>query len=123
MNNYFIKITGKVNIPIPITIGHNYKLVADCSVVSEQKNDNENGEFDIIYKMIPITLEVAKDNGEFIKAKDPRRNSEKFRKYLWKLWSESEAVTMDFDDIYEKVTYKAMAELPQILREVIKELK
>lgn len=117
--NYFVKISGKVNIPIPLAIGHNYRLTADCSITSEQKIDNENGEFDVVYKMIPITVEIGKDNGETIKAKDPRRNSEKFRKYCYRLWSESEATLTPFDEIYEKVTLACMAEMPRIMREII----
>ena len=83
---YYLKIAGKVNIPTELSIGHNYKLTADCSIVSEQKSDLDNGEYSITYKLVPLTAEVIRDNGETVKAKDPRRNSEKFRNRLWKLW-------------------------------------
>lgn len=119
---YYIKIQGKVNVPSKVEIGHNYKLVADCSVVSEQKSDLENGEYSITSKLVPITAEVTKDNGETVKAKDPRKNSVKFRNYLLKLHSE-EGILQDFDTVYEKVTYKAMSLMPQLLREVIKEME
>jgi hypothetical protein len=120
--NYFLKISGKVNIPCPMAIGHNYKLVADCSVVNEMKCDNENGEFDIIYKLVPITAEISKDNGETIKAKDPRRNSEKLRKYLWKVWSDSEWCLLPFDDVYTATTNEVMSIMPVILKDAVKRL-
>jgi len=119
---YYLKITGKVNIPTELAIGHNYKLTADCSIVSEQKSDLDNGEYSVTYKMIPITVEVVKDNGDTVKAKDPRRNSEKFRNRLWKLW-DSEGIIQDFDLIYEMVTMSAMRDMPQYLREAIKRLE
>lgn len=118
---YYVKIQGKVNIPTELAIGHNYQLKADCSIVSENKSDLENGEYSITYKMVPLTAEVLKDNGETVKARDPRRNSEKFRKYLYKLWSD-EGVLHEFDKVYEMVTMSAMSNMPHYLREAIKKL-
>lgn len=119
--NYYIKIQGKANVPQPVSIGHNYRLTADCSVTSEQRNDNEDGTFDVIFKVEPITIEVTNDNGEVIKAKDPRRNSEKFRKYLFKLYAD-EGYAEDFDQVYDQVTRVAMGYMPMLLREAIKRL-
>lgn len=120
MNNYFIRLQGKANIPEPLYIGHNFKIEADCSITQEHKIDNENGEYDIVYKAEPVNVTITKDNGEIVKAKDPRRNSEKFRKYLWKLWSD-EGMLTPFDEVYEKVTLKAMSEMPRYLREINQE--
>jgi len=119
---YFVKIQGKANIPTPLKIGHNYKLTADCSITSEQKNDNENGSFDIIYKVEPITVEIQKDNGEITKAKDPRKNSVKFRNYLYKLWMEDGCI-YPFEEVYENVVYEAMGMMPSLLRSAIKRLE
>jgi hypothetical protein len=41
MENYYVKIQGKANIPSALSIGHNYRLTADCSITSESKSDNE----------------------------------------------------------------------------------
>jgi len=119
---YYVKIQGKANIPTALSIGHNYKLTADCSITSEQKNDNENGSFDIIYKVEPITVEIQKDNGEITKAKDPRKNSVKFRNYLYKLWMEDGCI-YPFEEIYENVVYEAMGMMPSLLRSAIKRLE
>ena len=119
---YYLNIKGKVNIPEKLSIGHNYKLVADCSITSETRIDNDNGEFDVVFKVEPITCEISKDNGAVTKAKDPRKQSVKFRNYLYKLWMEDGCI-YPFDEVYEKVVYNAMGIMPNLLREVIKELE
>jgi hypothetical protein len=119
---YYLKIQGKVNVPEKVSIGHNYKLTADCSVVSESKEDNEDGTFSVISKIVPITVEVTKDNGETIKCRDPRRNSVKLRNYLFKEYS-NEGVIYDFDDVYDEFTLTVMSHLPTLLLETIKRLE
>lgn len=118
---YYAKIQGKVNIPVKLEIGHNYKLEADCSVVSDSREDLENGEFAVTAKLVPITAEITKDNGEVIRAKDPRKNSQKFRNYLFKLYA-NEGYTEDFDLVYDATIQEAMAVMPMLLREAIKRL-
>lgn len=118
---YFAKIQGKVNIPKALLIGHNYKLTADCSVVSEQKSDNEDGSFSHTAKIVPITVEIVKENGETLKAKDPRKNSVKIRNYLFKAYA-NEGYTEDFDEVYSAFTSEVMWMTPQLLKEAIKRL-
>ncbi len=121
MDTYYIKVQGKANISKPLNIGHNFKVVADCSIVSEQKSDLENGEFAITWKAIPVTIEVTKSNGEVIKAKDPRKNSQKIRNYLFKSYAD-EGFTEDFDAVYDAFTLEVMLMTPQLLRGAIKRL-
>jgi hypothetical protein len=118
---YYLKIQGKGNIPKELSIGHNYKVVADCSIVSEQKSDLENGEFSVTYKAVPVTLEITKENGEVVKAKDPRKNSQKVRNYLFKLYAD-EGYVEDFDSVYDAFTQEVMLFTPQMLRSAIKRL-
>jgi len=114
MENFYLKITGKANIPERLSIGHNYRLVADCSITSETKTDNENGEFDVTFKVEPVTVSISKDNGKIIKAKDPRKNSTKIRNLLYFKWKESnEAV--DFEDYYTKFTNIVLANMDTLI--------
>lgn len=122
MENYFIKIQGKANVPSRVEIGHNYKLVCDCSVTQEQRVDNDDGTFDVIAKVEPITIEISKDNGEVIKAKDPRKNSQKMRNYLFKIYHE-EGFIEDFDRVYDAFTYEVMGMTPGLLRNAIKRVQ
>lgn len=122
IDNYFIKVKGKANIPEPLSIGHNFLIENNCSITSEQKIDNEDGSFDWVFAAEIITTEIRKDNGEVIKGKDTRRNSEKIYKYLWKLWSE-EGYTEPIDQVYDAFSIEVMIYAPQLLRDAIKRLK
>ncbi len=118
---YYIKILGKANIPHELSIGHNWKITADCSITQKQTNDNHDGTFDVIFKAEPATVEIVGDNGEVIKAKDPRHNSQKIRNYLFKIYAE-EGYVDDFDKVYDAFTYEVMGVTPQLLRNAIKRL-
>jgi len=116
MNNvtYYLKIHGKSNIPSALEIGHNYRLVADCSIVKESKSDNEDGSFDLVYTMVPVTCEVSKDNGATIKAKDPRKNSVKFRKSCWAVANNN---NIDDERFYDFATSKCIGMLDTLSEE------
>lgn len=119
---HYIKIQGKANIPCPLATGHNFEVVADCSITEKKEIDNQDGTYDMVYKAEPLTISISKDNGPVIKARDPRRNSEKLRKYLWKLWSDHKGVTFDFQDVYSEVTLVAMLHMPELLDEAVHRL-
>lgn len=111
---YFIKIVGKVNVPSKIDIGHNYKVMMDCSVTQEQKEDNEDGTFNVVSKVVPITAEITKDNGATIKAKDPRKNSTKIRNLLHWKWQHSN-ITEDFESYYTRYTNWSLANMDLVI--------
>lgn len=100
---YYVKINGKANIPERLEIGHNFKLTSDCSVTQEQKVDNNDGSFDVIFKLEPVTVSIEQDNGKTVKAKDPRKNSQKVRNTLYREWSFLN-VPIDFDTFYDACT-------------------
>ena len=117
METYYAKITGKVNIPQALAIGHNYKVISDCSITSEAKEDNEDGTFSVTFKLEPITMEICKDNGNVVKAKDPRKNSTKIRNLLYFKWKESnEAV--EFDDYYTRFTNTVLVNMDALIEKM-----
>lgn len=119
---YYIKISGKANIPKRLEIGHNYKVVIDASITQEQKIDNEDGNFDVIFKVEPITAEISKDNGEIIKAKDPRKNSVKVRNLLKRYWMDDNC-GIDFEKVYTEVTNEHLNNLSTTFQIVKKRLQ
>lgn len=121
-DTYYIKLQGKANIAEPLSIGHNFHIDADCSITGENKTDNEDGTFSVTWKAEPVTVTVTKDNGEKIKAKDTRRNSQKIRNFLWKL-HEQEGYGEDFERVYDEATWIILRDMPITLREAIKKIK
>ena len=117
METYYVKIQGKANIPRKLSIGHNYKVVADCSITSETRTDNENGDFDVVFKVEPVTVEIQKDNGDIIKAKDPRKNSTKIRNLLYFKWKESNEA-IDFEEYYTKFTNTVLANMDALISKI-----
>ena len=99
-DTFYIKIQGKVNVPELLPIGHNYRLTADCSVVSEQKEDNDDGSMSITSKLVPITVEATTPLGKTIKGKDPRKLSQKLRACLYREW-ETNNSPIPSEDYYE----------------------
>ena len=112
--NYFIKLQGKANIPLPLKIGNNYKLVSDASIISENKSDNEDGTYDVTYKVMPVTIEISKDNGEVVKAKDTRKNSVLFRKACWMVSNNNQ---IDDEKFYDFATKKCLSMLDALAEE------
>lgn len=123
MNNetYYIKISGSANIPEPLIIDTNYLISTNCSITSSTTSTNDDGTFSVTYKAVPITCEVLKSNGEIVRAKDPRRNSQKIRNFLFKEYA-NEGFTEDFDSVYDAFTLEVMLLTPQLLRAAIKRL-
>jgi len=103
INNSWIKITGKSNIPEPLEIGKSYSIANNVEITKEEKSNNQDGTYDLIYKAEILTTEILKDNGQTIKAKDTRSNSTKIRKVLFAIWSQK-STSMPFDIFYDKFT-------------------
>lgn len=118
INSYFLKITGRVNIPEPVELDKNYLISMNCSVTAENKVTNEDGTYDIVFKIEPQTAEVLKSNGQIIKAKDPRKNSVKIRNLLHRIWSDKN-IAVDFEDVYTRVINRILPDLETYLNQVI----
>ena len=100
INSHILKIAGSVEIPKELTSGFNYKVTIEGAVPKIEMVDNENGTFDVIYKMKPIKVEVVNELGETLKAKDPRRQSELTRSQAKAIHMEK-CSNVDFDTFYE----------------------
>lgn len=119
---YYIALRGKSNIPDKLEIGKNYSITADCSITQSKVDDNHDGTVNVTFKAEPMTIEITKNNGEIIRAKDPRRNSQKIRNYLFKLYAD-EGVVEDFSAVYDAATLEILSLMPQILRGAVKRLE
>ena len=101
MEEFYLKISGKVNIPQRLEIGHNYHVILNGSITKEERADNNDGSFLVTWKFEPVQVEVLTPKGETIKAKDRRTMSKKLRGKIWLIWQESRD-SMDFLEFYER---------------------
>lgn len=119
INSYILKIAGSVEIPKELTSGHNYKVIIEGAIPKMETSDNENGTFDVTYKMKPIRVEVVTETGETIKAKDPRRNSELARSQARAIHMEK-GLAIDPDKFYDLLSARIRHLTPMIAEELIK---
>ena len=103
INSYWLKMTGRCNIPKELQIDGGYKITAEGSIPSSTDVSNENGTFDRIYKFVPILVEIMTDKGEVIKAKDTRSRSAQIRRLLYRMWTEDTTTTLDHEEDYDHV--------------------
>jgi hypothetical protein len=103
INSYIIKINGKVEIPSELVAGHNYKVNIEGSIPSYEMSDNDNGTFDLTYKLKPIRVELINELGVTLKAKDPRSNSNKARSQALAIHMEK-CTNIDFEAFYDAIS-------------------
>jgi hypothetical protein len=110
INSHILRINGAVEVPEALVSGHNYKVTIEGAIPKMETSDNENGSFDVTYKMKPIRVEVITETGETIKAKDPRSNSTLNRSQAKAIWLDKKPNCEEekFYDLMMK-RYRAMA--------------
>lgn len=101
MDNYAIKLSGKAELPEAITIGYNFHIVCDGSIVSETIEDNDDGTKTHYYKFKPTIVETIDEMGTRLKARDIRSRSQQLRALLWKIWRETNE-PVEFNEFYDK---------------------
>lgn len=114
INENILKLTGKVSIPEPVEIGHNYKVLIQGSITSESKEDNNDGTFNMTFKFAPVLVELVTSKGQTIKAKDKRKLSQRLRGRLFMIWQESHT-DQDFDQFYETSMSKLIQNVDNFL--------
>lgn len=101
-NDYFVKLTGKGNIPVPLEIGRNYEIKVQGTVTSTTESDKHDGTHSVFYRFEPVLIEATTDKGESIKARDTRGLSQLFRASQWKFWSNN-ADGEEFEAYYNRL--------------------
>lgn len=120
IGSYILKIGGKVEIPSELVAGHNYKVTIEGSVPSFEMSDNENGTFDMTYKLKPIRVELVNEMGVTLKAKDPRSNSNKARSQALAIHMEK-CTNVDFEVFYDAISAIQRGMANDIADQLIKE--
>lgn len=101
-NSYFVKISGKANIPEPLELGNGYKIVLEGEITASSDFSLQNGTFDRTFTYRPALATVEDDKGRVIKAKDLRSWSSKLRRTLYHVWEGENDETITHEEHYER---------------------
>ena len=112
--DYYILLKGKASIPQELSIGNNYKIVAEGAITEEKKSDKDDGDFIITYKFEPILVEIENDKGQRIKAKDTRSTGQRLRARCYVYWKENN-VDMENERFYEMIGNKIIARFDEVM--------
>ncbi len=58
INEILIKISGKSAIPNKLELGQDVTVNLEGQVVTEQKRENQDGTYDLVYQIKPLNAEV-----------------------------------------------------------------
>ena len=102
INDYVLRLTGKVSLLQPINLGENYKFTISGSITSQTDKDNHDGTINREYRIEPIVVELINELGQAIKSKDSRSKSKLLRACFYKDWKEIPNDLGD-EDFYDAV--------------------
>lgn len=101
INEYVLKLQGKVNLPSELKLGNSFKVELDGSVDQIIDEDNDDGTYNRLYRFRPIIGKILYDNGEVTKTKDARKRGQQMRsaiRYEWQASNEG----VDENDYYDR---------------------
>jgi hypothetical protein len=110
INSHILRINGAVEIPKELSSLHNYKVTVEGAVPKMETSNNEDGTYNVTYKMKPIKVELITETGETIKAKDSRSNSTLNRSQARAIWLDKKP-NCEEEKFYDLMMgrYRAMA--------------
>lgn len=107
MDSYVLKLSGKAELETPLANGHNIRTLLEGSIVEETISDNDDGTSTHYYKFKPVNVELIKETGERLRARDTRSRSQQLRALLYKKWREAN-VPKTFEDYYDRAMIDIM---------------
>lgn len=114
INSHVLQMTGKCELPEPVSIGHNYTVTLKGSVTSQRESDNDDGTHNMTYTFKPVTGEVLTEDGASLKLKDNRSNSQLMRALLYKIWLNA-ASSEPFEDFYDRMCMGMMRDMNELV--------
>lgn len=118
----FIKFSGKAEINTDLTVGNNYIITSQGTIISETLSDLHNGAFAKSYKWEVIQSEITGEKGESIKSKDTRSNSTLLRNQCYAIWRDN-VTHIEFDNFYDMMCKEYMNLADAIANKIIKQIK
>lgn len=109
-DSYSIKLSGKAELEAPLEIGHNFHVELEGSITGENINDNDDGTKSHSYLFRPVRVEVIKETGERLRAKDTRSRSQQLRAMIFRDWRNGN-FSETFEDYYDRIMLDVMQKL------------
>lgn len=119
-NSYFIKISGKANIPEPLELGNGYKVALEGEITASSDFNLQDGTFDRTYTYRPALATVEDDKGHVVKAKDIRSNSTKLKRLAYHYWEADKDSNLSVDEDYDLVMKQVFYEFEEIRQRAYK---
>jgi hypothetical protein len=114
INSHILRISGNAELPNEVILGDNYEVKINGTIVKTQDSDNHDGTYDRLYTLKPILVETVDNQGQSIKAKDTRSESQLLRGILKKIWIDN-----NIDEEFEKWYSKAHSEIRKHLNQIV----
>ena len=119
VDDFLLKLQGKVAISEPCEIGHNYSVKIDGSITSKTEEDNNDGSSTFVYRLEPVLVEAITPLGKTLKAKDVRRISQRLRARVYVYWLNNQ-IEQDFEEYYQKIGEKIISNFDELMEFVLK---
>ena len=101
ISEYIVRFTGTACLMEAINHELEYTFTIKGFVKSIEERNNEDGTYNLVYKIGIQYVETVDKSGKMIKMKDKRTPSQKLRNFLWIIYSE-QGITEEFDEWYPK---------------------
>lgn len=88
IDEYQLRLSGLLSLPNSINYGKEFKVTITGDIDNPALKNNQDGTYNLVYKLSPIALEILTETGKVIKSVDKRKMSQKLRWYLLTLHSE-----------------------------------
>lgn len=112
---YLICLKGKAELGRPLQISKNYTIACRYDITDEQKKDNHDGTYKIIYTGTPTgELIIQNENGATIQVKAKSSVSKAIRQAIWTYWKNSNS-DLEEEEYYRRVGLIIMDELGGII--------
>lgn len=118
-DDYILKLTGKAELPEPLEIGNNFKVVIQRAITEKKERDNEKGGRIYTWTFEPVLIETIDHIGKTLKAKDVRRVSQRLRARSFVYWKENN-IQEDFELWYSQIGEKMIFFFEELTEFILK---
>lgn len=100
-DSHALKLTWKVELEWLLVNDKNYRIALEWSITNVSTSPNGDGTYSNTYSFRPVRVLIHDELWDTIKAKDPRKQSEKLRSYLKYKFDQSDTNFNTFEEFYD----------------------